>query len=668
MDLNPNLLDLGAVLLFSFLGVLVSSRLKLPSIIGVLFFGMLIGPNMLGIIHESEVTSLLFDIGAILLLFFIGLEFNIDKISRFWLRASFVMVAKFGIIFFFTYLFSVFFGFPLVDSILMGLLLSFSSTAVFARLVAGTPQQGRSETGMMSAVLIIEDIFAVFLLTLLPQLGTLEHLSFDSIILPILVSLAILFVFYIGLKRAIERVSGWLDESNTESQLFLSLSLCAVLAFLSSAFGLSPSIGAFFAGSAVSAIPIFRKVEGTLQQLFILFSAFFFFAIGMQVDPLFIYGSALLVLAFTLLNIILKFFAVSLPTYIAGFDSRESVFSAIIMLAVSEFALLISTETGAISSFDFVSFSSALIVLTGLVAAVFYPREAALSSRFNAGLGKRVTFSNLTSLSVYLGGVFRQFESGGEFHEALLEKSRGFLFYSFWLVIANLAVFGLEAELGPMEIPLLPVPIGAFEAAAILISIYPLYRIFGIFNMLISRFSDAFYTENKEKLGIKEKMLQDAFFASFFFLVSVFIPVFLSALGMPVEFQVVSLVPMGISIIFLWDLGLLSAELLRPLGRRVSPRGIGTRELYEKLSRQYEKKREKKLRAQEEPQDYLLSPVSLLLAMGKSAAEKPKSKKQTKPKTQNRKRIRECGPQICLAANTPQFFWRKIGPQIHLKR
>jgi CPA2 family monovalent cation:H+ antiporter-2 len=355
--MDPNLLDIGVVLLFSFLGVLISTRLRLPSVIGVLFFGMLIGPHALGLIQENELISLFFEMGAILLLFFIGIEFNIEKISRFWLRASFVTAVKFAIVFLFTYLLSAFFGLPLLEAVLMGIILSFSSTAIFARIISGTPQQGREEAQLMSAVLVIEDIFAVFILTLIPQVGMQESISLGTLALPLLTSLAILFLFYVGLKRAVLLISEWMDEGNSEPQLFLALSLCSALAFLAASFGLSPSIGAFFAGSAVSGIAVFKRIEGTLQQLFILFSAFFFFAIGMQVDPSFIAGSLALICIFGLVNLALKFFSVSISTYLAGFGSREAFFSALIMLTVSEFALLISAEAASVSSFDFVSFS-----------------------------------------------------------------------------------------------------------------------------------------------------------------------------------------------------------------------------------------------------------------------------------------------------------------------
>ncbi len=621
------LLEVGLIVLFSFVGVLLSTRFKLPSIIGLLFFGALIGPHALGLVQDTNLISFLFDLGAILLLFFIGIEFNMERISHFGLRAAFIMFFKFGIIALFTYLISLLFGLGVVESLIIAVMLSFSSTAIFARLVAGTPQQGREETQMMSAVLILEDIFAVFLLTLIPQIGSAEEISLGGLVLPILISLAILFLFYVGLKRAIVRLSAWIDEKNAEAQLFLALALCTTLAFLASSFGLSPSIGAFFAGSAVSSVPIFKKVENTLQQLFILFSAFFFFAIGMQIDPVFISGAIVIIILFTIFNLVLKFFSVSFGAYLAGFDSRGAFFSALIMLTVSEFALLISHEAAAISAFDFVSFASALLLISSLISALLYPNEAVLNSRFNSAMGRHNLSGRLKTLSMYLGQVFRQFEVGGDFYETFVENFRGLIANFGFLFIANAFILFFRNQLGAAFIPYSVGPFDGFEIIAMVLSAYPLIRIVMISSTLIGKFSDAFYIEGAENLRTRDKMAQDAMFAVFFFLISLSIPAVVPLLALPLFMQAIFIIPLAISFIFIWDLALLSAELVKPFGPNVQKGRLSAEEFYTKLHKHRAELRARLHSKELETSTYLLAPISLVWA---EHAEKPTEKRRKK--------------------------------------
>lgn len=598
--------------MFSFLGVLISTRFKLPSIIGLLFFGALIGPHALGLVNDTDIVSFLFDLGAILLLFFIGIEFNMEKISHFGLRAAFIMFFKFGIIAIFTYIISILLGLGIVESIIMAAMLSFSSTAIFARFVAGTPQQAREEAQMMSAVLILEDIFAIFLLTLIPQIGSAQEISLGGLILPVLISLAILFLFYIGLKKGVVRLSAWIDEKNAEAQLFLALALCTILAFLASSFGLSPSIGAFFAGSAVSSVAIFKKVERTLEQLFILFSAFFFFAIGMQVDPIFVAGAVLAIALFTIINLVLKFCSVSFGAYLAGFDSRGAFFSALIMLTVSEFALLIAHEAVSISSFDFISFASALLLISSLISALLYPNEAALNSRFNSIMGHHNVSGRMKTLSMYMGQVFRQFEVGGEFYETFVENFRGLISNLGFLFIANAFIFFFRQTLGPGFLPYSLGPFDVFMLAAAALSIYPAMRVLIIISALIGKFSDAFYIEGADNMHTRDKMAQDAMFAVFFFVLALGIPLIASLLSLPEFMQALFVVPLAFSFIFIWDLALLSAELVKPFGPNMQKGRLSADEFYARLHKHRVELRARMHSREVETSTYLLAPISLV--------------------------------------------------------
>ena len=562
------LLDFWVVIFFSLLGVILTTRLKLPSVVGVLFFGVLVGPHALGLVGDTEIIPLLSELGAILLLFFIGIEFNVDKILKFGLRAALVFLLKFGTVFLLTYIAALLLNLQILDALLIAVLLSFSSTAIFARLVSDSVIQNREETLFVSAVLIIEDIFAIFILTALSHLRLSEAVSLESVFLSTLVSLLILSFSYLVLRWAVVRLSIWLEEKNMEAQLFSALSLCALLSSIAVFFGLSPAIGAFLAGSVFSSTPVFRKVEHALQQLILLFSAFFFFSIGMQVNPVFLLAAFGIILFFTLLNLFLKFFSVSLSSYLLGYESRSAVFSGLLLLTISEFALLIAIQANGLTSFDLVSFSAALLFFSGLGAALLFPLEASINAKLSA-VFPLSTKSRLKNLSLYMDQFVSRFEPGGAFYQAFIGHARQLFSYGAFVVLV-VASFSI---MQPYLLPLLSYSLGPIRGTDLLmiaIILYPSYRLLQIIHVLLGEFAEAFHRVDRSRTNGKNRMLADFFFFFFFFSLSFLLPLVLSLLSLPHFLQTISLVPLFISFAFVWDLAHLATLRLRPSSKPAS--------------------------------------------------------------------------------------------------
>ncbi|MFP3949901.1 MAG: cation:proton antiporter [Candidatus Micrarchaeia archaeon] len=564
--LTADLLDFWVIIFFSFLGVALSAKLRLPSVIGLLFFGAIIGPNFLGIITETDFISLISEIGVILLLFYIGIHFNLDRISRFGLRATFVLLVKFAILFLITYLAGIFLGFQPLDAMILGVILAFSSTAIFARLVTDSGREKRVESNLMSAVLILEDVVAVFALTLLSQMQGDITLSVGQVLVSVLFSLLILFCSYLIIRWLVIRLSKWMDEKNLEAQLFSALSMCALLALVAMSFHLSPSIGAFLAGSTVAAIPSFRKIETTLKQMTLLFAAFFFFSMGMLVNMEFILGAVWTVFFLAALNMALKFFSISFSTYMTGFSGKASISAGILMLTSSEFGLIIASQTVGTTSFDFVSLSTALIVISGLAASVLMPREKGIGVLLGTKFGLDRKKNPFRHLSAYMSHVLHHFEPKGPFYKAFRSHARSlvinlvvlFLIDSLMVVIrSHVALyFGLTGYMvGPFDI---------FEILAFLFSVYPLYNIFRIISTLAGKFAHAFHFGPAAHANIRSKMIEDFFFFSLFMVVALSIPFAVGLLGLPAIIQEAFLLPLAAAFLFLWDLARQATRLLAP--------------------------------------------------------------------------------------------------------
>ncbi|MFH1470835.1 MAG: cation:proton antiporter, partial [Candidatus Micrarchaeota archaeon] len=162
--------QLGVVSMFALLGGVIATRFNKPSVLGLLVAGALIGPNALGLVHEAGLITILTEIGAVLLLFRIGLEFNVSKLLKIGPRAIVVGVLKISFVFIVTYEASLLLGLTIFESMILGATVSITSTAIVAKILAEKGMSRRPEYKLLIATLIIEDVFAIFMLTLVSSL------------------------------------------------------------------------------------------------------------------------------------------------------------------------------------------------------------------------------------------------------------------------------------------------------------------------------------------------------------------------------------------------------------------------------------------------------------------------------------------------------------------
>ncbi|MDD5022782.1 MAG: cation:proton antiporter [Candidatus ainarchaeum sp.] len=566
-----DLLSFWIIIFFCLLGVIFSSKFRLPSAIGVLLFGMIIGPHGLSLVHETELISLFSEIGAIMLLLFIGIEFSLEKIMKHTLRASVIFIFKLGFMFLFTYILAALFHFSILDALILGVILSLSSTAIFAKLISHDTSKGFEEAKLMSAVLIIEDIFAIFIIAFLSQIDLSNNLlSLDLILFPILISLLVLLFSYIVLKAFVERIS-ILAKGSAEVQLFLVLSICALLSSLAAYLGLSYSVGAFLAGSILSASKVFKTSESPINNLILLFSAFFFFSIGMLVDPIFIYSSLLLILVFTFMLIIFKFLSVSIPVYLSGFDGRSAVFSSLLMLTTSEFALLIAFQINILSEFDFISFVAALLFFSSIISSLLFSREATVSASLNSLTTFNGFFVHIKTFSLYMRSVVRRFEPGGAFYTAFTSNLEKLLSNIGFLVLIYLISFFIKLNMGE-DMNFLSIKIYSIEIIDILtiiLFLIPISNILKILNVLVKEFAESFHFVTRKKSNLLTRTFADLAFFFIFFVVAFLTPIAISILSLPVSFQMLFIIPLVLSFIFIMDMARSASEFLKSNRRKI---------------------------------------------------------------------------------------------------
>jgi len=180
-------------------------------------------------------------------------------------------------------------------------------------------------------------------------------------------------------------------------------------------------------------------------------------------------------------------------------------------------------------------------------------------------------------------------------------------------------------------------PIGPFEIAAVLVCLYPAYRLFTILSALAGRFSEAFHMHPKE-LRTREKIVQDVFFGLFFFLVSAVVPFVIALLSLPAFLQSLSLIPMAISTIFFWDLAVLSTRVIAPTKAALP---LGKSERHKEYTKLHKERRELLAKAREEQaqvEKYFFAPLSVLREQ-KKPEEAGKEEGTVRPSTPPKPRL-----------------------------
>lgn len=413
---TASVLQFSFFILFALLGTVLSIRLRQPYVVGLLIFGMLAGPHALGLVSDQGLILTFSELGAILLLFAVGIEFSIARIIKSSFRAVFITAFKMSVLFIIGYEAALYFGLDLTSALFMGAMLSITSTAIMFKIVAQKGMGKNPALPLLFSMLIVEDIAAVAALTFFSSLGGgIAETTYEDKIYSVLISLGLLGAFYVLIRKpsahAILRLTSTLSE---EVMIFVSFSLCLVMSMVAGFLGLSPAIGAFLAGSIVSSLPNSRKIEREIKPLLLMFASLFFLSLGMQIDPSVILANLPFTLAIAAIFVAVCFASVYSLLYTTGASSKVALFGASAMVVMGEFSLLIASIAKDEHAPLLLAAGSFGVVSTAIISSFLLDRQQALLA-----LGQRRMPNSLRnaarSLSAYFSGLLRDFSPSGSF-------------------------------------------------------------------------------------------------------------------------------------------------------------------------------------------------------------------------------------------------------------
>jgi len=196
------IIDFEWILLFAAIAGIIAVRLRMPPVAGLLFAGMIIGPNMLNLV-DTPTIDMLAELGAVLLLFMIGVEFSITKLLSSGLRAIISSILLVFLSFTIMHEVAILLGFDYVTSLFIASMFSLSSTAIMMKILEQKRLVNRNETPVLITILIIEDLIAVFMLTFFSSMKS-GSFSSDGLVGAVLVSLAVMAFAYLVLLRVLK--------------------------------------------------------------------------------------------------------------------------------------------------------------------------------------------------------------------------------------------------------------------------------------------------------------------------------------------------------------------------------------------------------------------------------------------------------------------------------
>jgi len=336
------LVDITVIFALAVLAAVICHRLNLPSSIGLLLAGVLAGPDVLGLVSNTEQIELLSEIGVVLLLFVIGLEFSLGDLvhmrRQFLVGGSIQFFGTASVIAVATLLM----GSSPQQSIYLGFVVALSSTAIVLRMLQERAEIDAPHGRAVTAALIYQDIAVVPLLLTAPLLA---GASGEAVLIDIGLLLARIAGVAVFAYIAYRWIVPWVLDRITavrSSEAFLLgvITLCVGIALLTQSVGLSLALGAFLAGLIISESDYSHQAATVMLPFRDVFLSLFFVSIGMLLDIQYLVAHPLEIALLTLGIVIIKPIVAAGATLVVGLPLRSSVLAGLALAQVGEFSLV----------------------------------------------------------------------------------------------------------------------------------------------------------------------------------------------------------------------------------------------------------------------------------------------------------------------------------------
>ncbi|MBI0584396.1 MAG: cation:proton antiporter [Methanomassiliicoccus sp.] len=328
------MLEVGVIMIVAFLGAALASRARQSVVLGYIIAGILIGPFMhldvlgfeyRGLVSDPDLISLASQLGIVLLMFFVGLEFSVTKLRKVERPAIILSVINIGVNLFTGIVLGTALGWPLLDTIFLASIVAMSCAAVAMKSLIELGRLNAPETDFLLGVMVVEDfISAVFLAAIG---GLMVRTPADATLAGFVIG-AVLFVAFFAVLAllVIPRTVRYLEKmENDEMFVLFALGAVCMAAAVAELLSIPAMIGAFFIGMTFAETKITARMEEKMAPFRDAFVAVFFMAFGMLIDPA-LFPSVIGIVAIAVVLVIVDDVLITaLVSYFMGYSSRQSM-------------------------------------------------------------------------------------------------------------------------------------------------------------------------------------------------------------------------------------------------------------------------------------------------------------------------------------------------------
>jgi len=334
--------DAVIVFVAALVGGYIADRVRQSPVIGYILGGIVVGPYVMGLVRDQPIIGDLAEVGVILLMFTLGIEFSLsrlEKVRKIALLGGFIQIVSIILV---GLAAGRLLGYSVYHSLFMGCVLSISSTMIVLRSLSERGELNSLHSQIMLGILIVQDLAVILMVALLPSLQDVSLRALPGILFLLVKTIVFVLVIVYLAQKVVPLIMERLARSSS-SDIFLILALAMGLgiAAVSHSFGLSLSLGAFLAGIVISESDYAHEIMGKITSLRDAFVVLFFVSVGMMVDPASLVGNWSELLVLLAIIVPVKLVVVFAIARLFGYHSKVSFYVGMGLVQTGEFSIVL---------------------------------------------------------------------------------------------------------------------------------------------------------------------------------------------------------------------------------------------------------------------------------------------------------------------------------------
>lgn len=341
--------EVGTAMLLVAIAALVAGKLKISNVPVLIIMGMLVGPHAphLGVIdlrfiHSEDIISFLGRVGILFLLFYLGLEFSVKKLVKSGkniVRGGTIYILI-NVLLAFGYGFLV--GLPLKEVLILTGIISFSSSAIVAKVLVDLKRTGNNETELILGIIMFEDIFLAVYLSIVSGLVLSDSGSLFGTAISTLIAIGYMLIFFVIARKASGLLNRLLNIASNEIFIIVVFALLFFIAGFSETIHVAEAIGALLLGLVFSETEHSDRIEKLVIPFRDFFGAIFFFSFGLSIDPTTLGGAVWMVLGAVVITIVGNLIAGMIAGRKSGLSHKASANIGLTIVSRGEFSIILA--------------------------------------------------------------------------------------------------------------------------------------------------------------------------------------------------------------------------------------------------------------------------------------------------------------------------------------